>query len=245
MERATVKSAISGVFRMCIHNLIKGKQVMKKGILAIAIIIASWMTSALADWTEARCDIYPRGSDKLSKMLACTFSQRQGAVTITRSDGVTYDLTPVGDEPGNYRDQHGKPVYRQSGLGGLGQIYRLAHESVYVYWDTSALHPQDNADNPTAPFTTTDYDATTLLRCRAAGKHDFSSCPAGILRMEDEQASIVVLSPGGETFTMNFMKDYVNATNREVNASLEGAVWTVTVSNGDVYQVPLAAIVGD
>ncbi|MGD2138123.1 MAG: hypothetical protein PVF08_07695 [Gammaproteobacteria bacterium] len=68
-------------------------------------------------------------------------------------------------------------------------------------WYTSALHPQDKLDNPTAPFTTADYDATTLLRCRATGKRDFETCPAGILRMEDEQASIVVVSPGGETFT--------------------------------------------
>jgi hypothetical protein len=61
-------------------------------------------------------------------------------VTITRSDGVTYDLTPVGDAPGNYRDQDGRPVYRQSGLGTAGLIFRLPKESVYVYWDTSALH---------------------------------------------------------------------------------------------------------
>jgi hypothetical protein len=223
----------------------KGKQIMNKGILVIAGIALSWITAAPADWAAARCDIYPRGSHKLSKMLACTFSQRQGAVTITRSDGVTYDLTPVGDGPGNYRDQDGKPAYRQSGLGDQGLIFRLAQESIYVYWDTSALHPQDNADNPTAPFTTADYDATTLLRCRAAGKRDFGTCPAGILRMEDKQASIVVLSPGGEKFTINFMKNYVNATNREVNARLESDIWTVTVSNGEVYRMPLAAIEGD
>jgi len=218
---------------------------MNKWIVTLSVLIAAGTTAAQADSTAARCEIYPRGSDTLSKMLACTFSQRQGAVTITRSDGVTYDLTPVGDTPGNYRDQDGKPAYRQSGLGDQGQIFRLARESVFVYWDTSALHPQTDANNPTAPFTTADYDATALLRCRAADQKEFGTCPAGILRMENKQASIVVMNPAGEKFTINFMENYVNATNREVKARLNGDTWTVTSSNGEVYEVPLAAIEGD
>ena len=68
--------------------------------------------------------------------------------------------------------------------------------------------------------------------------------PAGILRMEDGQASIVVKGPGGDRFTINFMKDYVNAANREVEATIEGDTWTVVIDDGDVYEVPLAAIEG-
>lgn len=215
-----------------------------------AIIIAAlatwlWATHAAADSTAARCDIYPKGEDHASAMLACTFGQRQGFILITRADGVTHDLSPVGDAPGNFRDQDGRAVYRQDGgLGDQGVVFRLPDESVYVYWDTTALKPQADQDNPTAPFTTNDYDATTLLRCRAAGAKDFGECPAGILRMQDKQASIVVQSPQGEQFTINFMTDYVNATNREVKAELKGDTWTVTVDNGEVYEVPLAAING-
>jgi hypothetical protein len=62
--------------------------------------------------------------------------------------------------------------------------------------------------------------------------------------MEDSQASVVVQNQLGELFTINFMSDYVNATNREVEAVLEGDTWTVTVANGEVYEVPLAAIEG-
>jgi hypothetical protein len=62
--------------------------------------------------------------------------------------------------------------------------------------------------------------------------------------MEDNQASIVVQSPAGEQFTINFMTDYVNATNREVKADLEGDTWTVVINGKEVYQVPLAAIEG-
>lgn len=211
--------------------------------LALLLATAGWSLPAAADSVEARCDLYPQGSDRLEKMVPCTFGQRQGAVTITLEDGTNYDLTPVGDAPGTYRDQDGRPAYRQSGLGSQGLIFRLADRSVYVYWDTSALHPTD-ADNPTAPFSTQEYDATSLLRCKAAGEADIGSCPAGILRMEDKQASIEIQSPTGERFTINFMTDDVNATAGEIEARLDSDTWTVIRDNGEIYEVPRAAIEG-
>lgn len=208
------------------------------------ILLALLALPAAADTTAARCDIYAAGEDHTEVMIPCTFSQRQGYVTIRRSDGVVHELAPVGDAPGNFRDQHGATVYRQSGLGDQGLIFRFPAESVFVYWSTAALEPADDA-NPTAPFSTADYDATTLLRCRTADQAEFGSCPAGILRMENRQASIVVLSPAGEQFTINFMTGYVNATNREVEAELVGDTWTVVVNGREIYEVPLAAIEGD
>ena len=218
---------------------------MKPNKVAALVLIASagWALPCAADWTDARCDIYPRGSDHTDKMIPCTFGQRQGYITITREDGATHELAPVGDAPGNFRDRNGRPVYRESGLGSAGQIFRFEDESVYVYWDTSALNPSGE-DNPTAPFSTNEYDATTLLRCKAAGDSEYGSCPAGILRMEDRQASIVIQSRLGEQFTINFMTDYVNATNHEVEARLEGDTWIVTLDNGEVYELPIAAIEG-
>lgn len=211
-------------------------------IVAGAVALA-WTASSVADSTEARCDIYAAGEDHTDRMIHCTFSQRQGHVTISREDGVSHDLSPVGDDPGNYRDQDGRAVYRQGGLGDQGLIFRFPDESVYVYWNTAALEPADE-DNPTAPFSTRDYDATALLRCRGVDEAAFGSCPAGVLRMEDGQGSVVVQSPKGEQFTINFMKDYVNATNREAQATLEGDVWTVTINGAEVYEVPLAMIEG-
>jgi hypothetical protein len=200
-----------------------------------------------ADSTQASCEIYPKGSDTMEKMVPCTFSQRQGYITIARQDGVAYELSPVGDKPGNYRDQDNRAVYRQSGLGSEGQIFRFPDISLFLYWDTSASKPSEK-DNPTAPFATKaaggDYDATTLLRCKAAGDKGYGNCPAGILRMEDRQASIVVQSQLGKQFTINFMSDYVNATVGEVKAKRKGDTWIVTRDNGEVYEVPLAAIEG-
>jgi hypothetical protein len=213
----------------------------------IAVLMAGWALPSAADWTQSRCEIYAKGSDKLEKMVPCTFGQRQGHITITRDDGITHDLSPVGDTPGNFRDQDGHAVYRQSGLAEAGLIFRFPKESLFVYWDKAAGKPA-SADNPTAPFATKyeggQYDATTLLRCKAAGDKAFGNCPAGILRMENRQASIVVQSQLGKQFTLNFMTDYVNATVGEVKAKLNGDLWTITRDNGEVYEVPLAAIEG-
>jgi hypothetical protein len=55
------------------------------------VALAVWTTTPLADSTDARCDVYPRGSDHTDKMIPCVFSQRQGFVTIRRDDGVIHD----------------------------------------------------------------------------------------------------------------------------------------------------------
>ncbi|HBO11207.1 MAG TPA: hypothetical protein DD491_00315 [Halieaceae bacterium] len=198
---------------------------------------------ALADSTDAACAVYPRGEDHTDVVMPCTFSQRQGYVTIRRADGVEHDLSPSGDAVGVFTDAAGESVYRQSGLGDQGLIFRFPTESVYVYWSTSMLEGPDES-NPTWPFSTADYDATALLRCKAPGEEAFGSCPAGILRMEGGEASIVVRDPSGEEFTINFMSNYVNATNREVEAQLDGDTWILHFANGQQWQVPLAAIEG-
>jgi hypothetical protein len=216
---------------------------MKALPVFIVLVFAIFSPSVMADTVKARCDIYPRGSDHASKMLPCSFSQRQGYVTIRRDDGVTHELSPSGDVPGNFSDARGRAAYRNSGLGDQGQIYRLHDETVYVYWSTAALHPDDN-NNATAPFSTKDYDATTLLRCRAVDDANFARCPAGILRMQGGQASIVIQNQKGEQFTINFMKDYINATNRQVDARFENDTWIVTIDGKELYEVPLAAIEG-
>lgn len=216
---------------------------MNRFRMIAAAAAAAWAVSAPADWTDAACAIYPAGEDHTDVLIPCTFGQRQGYVTITRSDGVTHDLSPDADTPGNFTDQDGHAVYRQSGLGDQGLIFRFPDESVYVYWNTKRLEPADE-DNPTWPFTTDEYDATALFRCKGAGDSEFGSCPGGILRMENQQASIVVQNQRGEQFTINFMTDYVNATNREVEARLEGDTWILNFADGEVWEVPLAAIEG-
>jgi hypothetical protein len=98
---------------------------------------------AVSDTVTARCDIYPLGASQASKILPCQFSQRQGYVSIIRSDGIAYHLSPKADAVGNYLDQDEQPVYRRSGLGSAGLIFKMPELSVYVYWDaaTEAIDP--------------------------------------------------------------------------------------------------------
>lgn len=106
-------------------------------IAAVSIATLGIAHIAKADTVQARCDVYPKGEDRVTSSGLCTFSQRQGAVGIQLQNGKRYDLRPVGTQPGNYRDQSGRAAYRQAGLGDKGQIYRLANESIYVYWNTA------------------------------------------------------------------------------------------------------------
>ncbi|MCB1866261.1 MAG: hypothetical protein KDG50_12625 [Chromatiales bacterium] len=216
---------------------------MKTWTIWIVAAAAAWAGPVAADWREASCDIYPKGEDHSNKSIHCTFAQRQGYITITREDGISHDLTPKGDRVGNFLDQDGHTVYRQSGLGDQGVIFRFPTESVFVYWNAGRLEPADPS-NPTWPFTTKGYHATTLLRCRGVADAEFEQCPAGILRMENRQASVVIQNQAGEQFTINFMTDYVNATNRKAEAKLNGDTWSVTIDDKEIYEVPLAAIEG-
>jgi hypothetical protein len=93
--------------------------------------------AARADTVNARCDIHPGKQSRASASVPCTFSQRQGYVAIQLADGTRHELSPSGDQPGTYVDGKGRPAYRNKGLGSRGQIYRLADQSIYVYWETS------------------------------------------------------------------------------------------------------------
>ena len=127
----------------------------------VFLTIATFLTAlniglvAKADSTEARCDIYPAGEDIASAVVPCTFSQRQGEVRITLQDGTTYELSPTGDQPGNYIDQNGQAAYRQAGLGDQGQIYQMDNETIYVYWDPAigSSEPSTSSAQSSTPVT--------------------------------------------------------------------------------------------
>lgn len=122
-------------------------------LLAVATAISAFSLNlaAKADTVNAHCDVYPLGQDHASSSSSCTFSQRQGFISIETQDGVRYELSPVGDQPGNFVDAAGNAVYRQAGLGDAGQIFRMRNESIYVYWDSAPFSgdhttPYSNAE---------------------------------------------------------------------------------------------------
>jgi hypothetical protein len=203
---------------------------------------------AVADWVDARCDIYPKGEDHASASIPCVFSQRQGYITIDRSDGVLHDLSPQGDAPGNYRDADGKAVYRQSGLGKDGLIFRFDDESVYVYWDTAGLPGDSDENSYTAPYSTRKFDATARLPCSLQGHvtTEGVDCAAGINRgPETGQAVIAIMRPDGVERILQFDGDRVVSPDEgEIRAQRQSDEWTITIDDIESYRIPMAAIEG-
>ncbi|QMS87398.1 hypothetical protein HUN01_07330 [Nostoc edaphicum CCNP1411] len=134
--------------------------------VALAIASVSFPVSVKADTVNARCDVFPKGEDRATSSGSCTFSQRQGAVSIQLENGNSYDLLPSGNQPGNYRDQNGDAAYRQAGLGDRGQIYRLATESIFVYWNTSTNEQDLGNTNRSAAARRQPEAGTTVSRLR-------------------------------------------------------------------------------
>lgn len=214
----------------------------KSGRVLVLWALSGWFVAA-ADSTTAYCETHPVLEGRAAAPGPCTFSQRQGWISIRLADGVVHELEPLDGQPGRFRDGNGQTVHRQHGLGDQGLIFRFAERSLYVYWHAAARRSLDGR-NGSEPFSTDDYDATTRLRCKSVEAREFGQCPAGILRMAGKQASIVILNPRGEIFTVNFLGEVINATNRQVRARLEGDTWILTLDDGLVYEVPLAAIEG-
>jgi len=118
----------------------KGASAVWGGLRACSLALVTMLVAlpATSDTLTARCDLYLQGESLASKTLPCQFSQRQGYVSITRSDGIAYHLSPKSDAVGSYLDQDGQSVYRRSGLGSAGLIFQMPKLSVYVYWDAAS-----------------------------------------------------------------------------------------------------------
>ncbi|WP_198949727.1 hypothetical protein [Synechococcus sp. 1G10] len=109
-------------------------------LLSAALLSFGGMSAVLpvqADTVKARCDVFPKGEDRATSSGLCTFSQRQGFVSIQLKNGQRVELTPVGNKPNAYHDSNGKPATRELENNGNIHIYRLAKQSIFVYWDTT------------------------------------------------------------------------------------------------------------
>lgn len=98
------------------------------GMLAVA-------PPARADTVEARCDVFPAGEDRALSSGLCSFSQRQGFVTIRLQNGDTVELRPNATKADAFVDAKGQPARRDILEGKRGHVYRLATRSIFVYWD--------------------------------------------------------------------------------------------------------------
>ncbi|BAQ60459.1 hypothetical protein GM3708_865 [Geminocystis sp. NIES-3708] len=139
---------------------------IKNFLLPLITIITtvSFSSIAQADTINSRCDIYPKGEDKASGVVNCTFSQRQGFITIQREDGITYELTPK--ETNQYTDQNSNSVIRE--IDGNTIIFRFKNESVYIYQgETAPSSSYSKGKTPENLYSTTPPTLEDLVGARA------------------------------------------------------------------------------
>lgn len=92
-----------------------------------------------ADSMRCECGFSSSAGERPDTTSSCMFSQRQGFISVRIDGGREFDFSPVGDRPGNYRDQDGNAIYRKSGLGKEGQLFKLPDAYLYVFWNPTRL----------------------------------------------------------------------------------------------------------
>jgi len=146
----------------------------------IAVIANSLAPLARADSVRAECSFAATDDVPPNATSACTFSQRQGYVHISIDGGLEINLSPTEEAPGNYVDQDGQAVYRRSGLGEQGVIFKLPEHYLFVYWardllacDAALISGAEGCDlaygNLSFNISATNNGSINRLTIRAAG----------------------------------------------------------------------------
>jgi hypothetical protein len=110
-------------------------QIFASSLLSFAAVAIAVASPSLADTVDARCDVVSAGDDKAISSGPCTFSQRQGFVGIQLKNGTRIELRPNEATPNAFFDSQGEPAKREILEANRGHVYRLATQSIFVFWD--------------------------------------------------------------------------------------------------------------
>jgi hypothetical protein len=106
---------------------------MPAGMLA-AVFLLAHAAPTEADSMRAQCGFSGSPQTRPAATSPCVFSQRQGYASVRIEGGESFEFSPVGDTPGNFTNAQSTPVYRLSGLGDEGQLFKLPSNYLYVFW---------------------------------------------------------------------------------------------------------------
>jgi hypothetical protein len=213
--------------------------------LTVPLLLAG-ASSALADTTEAMCEVAQHGDHKKALSGPCDFSQRQGYVSIALRNGERLELSPT-DKPQEFKDQKGNKVVRTS--EGSTHKYKWNHQTVLVTFDSGKYASSDRsgyaATLPAMPYSTKQYTATAYFRCSVGSADHDQQCPGGIDRGKHGSATIRIRTPSGFERVLKFEHDNVTTPDRgKVDWSKHGDDFYVGIDNHEFYIVPEAAIHG-
>ena len=105
----------------------------------VVLALGGIATPALADSTQAMCEVRKDGHAKQGKSGPCTFSQRQGYIDLDLRNGETYSLSP-GNQPNHFKDQKGNKVVRTQAGGNTQEFKWEGGTKVVVTFGGSASH---------------------------------------------------------------------------------------------------------
>ena len=101
------------------------------------------------------------------------------------------------------------------------------------------------ASSPTAPYSTAQYDATTLLPCSLGAPTHDQSCPAGVLRGDAGSATVYVMrSDGVERILVFESDDVVTSGPGTLTWGKDGDMWYIGIDDNEFYKVADAVIYG-
>lgn len=197
---------------------------------ALAAFVA--LAPAKADTTTARCDVYPRGEDRATSSDTCTFSQRQGFVTITLNDGTTYELTPSPTQANLYTDQDGRRATREDALGTAGTIYRLADVSIFVYWDASTVSSEPHRGGGNVPCSAGQPSYNRL--CQAAALYG------------DGHATLTLVGPGGDPHHLYYDGQILYSIDAEdeVLMQMVDGEYLVSINDNEFFRLDAIMLTG-
>ena len=99
----------------------------------LAVCLLAGIGGVRADSTDATCDVRKDGDKQKGKSGPCTFSQRQGYISIDLKNGDTISLSPAG-AANHYRDQNSNKVTRTS-AGTTGMSLKWENgKHIQVTW---------------------------------------------------------------------------------------------------------------
>ncbi|ELR99069.1 hypothetical protein [Gloeocapsa sp. PCC 73106] len=202
-----------------------------------------------------------KGYETVDYILRAKAGQSMVVILNTDNQQNYFNVTPTGEETAIF-------IGSTSGNRFEGTLPKDGDYTVRVYLMRSAARENQAANysieigidgnqafsgtNPTGPYTTDQYDATTSLKCEVRNSVDGApvthnqNCPAGILRGDGGSASIRIMLPSGVERVLNFEANNVTTSNEdELTWGKEDDTWYIGINNQEFYIVPEAAILGD
>ncbi len=95
----------------------------------VALGLTASLSPALADSSDASCEVRKDGDKNKGASGPCTFSQRQGYIDLDLRNGNTFSLSP-GNKSNHYKDQNGNQVVRS--MNGNEQVFKWENDKKII-----------------------------------------------------------------------------------------------------------------